>query len=193
MGSSQADKAASHERIIDAAAVQIRRHGIAGLSVAGLMNEAGLTHGGFYRHFSSLDALVAEAIEVALEQSERQTAHPAPGSGAPRTMDEFIEAYLSPDHRDDPGNGCAVAALACDMSRRDEGPKAPYTQQVRRYLRRLGSAMPDRIRETDDAAYLTLAALVGALMLARAVDDDNLADELLARTSRELRRLAARG
>ena len=132
MGTSQSDKAASHERILDIAAARFRRDGIDGLGVAELMNEAGLTHGGFYRHFGSRDDLVAEAVEVALAQGSART-QSAASRGGWRALRAIIDGYLSTSHRDNPESGCAVAALAEDVARADGRTRAAYARQVEEY------------------------------------------------------------
>ena len=116
MGSSQADKAASHQRIVTAAAARIRRAGVDGLSVADLMGEAGLTHGGFYRHFGSRDDLVAEAVEAALTRGSKR-AEAAARQGGTEGLAATIDAYLSPASPRQPETGCAVAALPADIAR----------------------------------------------------------------------------
>ena len=102
MGSSQADKAASHDRIVNIAAARMRRNGINGVGVAELMQEAGLTHGGFYRHFKSRDDLVGAAVERALAQGSARTMDAA-GQGGRRAFEAIVDDYLSPAHRDLPG------------------------------------------------------------------------------------------
>jgi len=184
VGSSQADKAASHQRIVTAAAARIRRAGVGGLSVADLMREAGLTHGGFYRHFGSRDDLVAEAVEAALTHGSRR-AEAAARQGGPEALAATIDAYLSPLHRDKPETGCAVAALPADIARGGQRARAAYTAQVRRYLDLLAGLTP--AGEPDDPP-LILATLVGAIALARAVDDPGLSDEILERVARMLHR-----
>src|SRR5580700_7000230 len=184
VGSSQADKAASHQRIVTAAAARIRLAGVGGLSVADLMREAGLTHGGFYRHFGSRDDLVAEAVEAALTHGSRR-AEAAARQGGPEALAAAIDAYLSPLHRDKPETGCAVAALPTDVARGIPRARAAYTAQVRRYLDLFADLTP--AGDADDR-YLILAALVGAIALARAVDDPGLSDEILDRVARTLRR-----
>ena len=188
MGSSQADKAASHERIIKAAAARIRRDGIDAMSVSDLMSEAGLTHGGFYRHFRSRDELVEEAVEAALAHGARR-AEAASSIGGTAAITAIIDGYLSPLHRDKPETGCAVAALPAEIARGSARARQSYARQVRRYLDllvELGSST-DSDSERDDA-LLTLSALVGALSMARAVDDPELSDEILQRTARALHR-----
>jgi TetR/AcrR family transcriptional regulator, transcriptional repressor for nem operon len=182
VGSSQADKAASHERIVKAASRRIRRDGIDHVSVAELMQQAGLTHGGFYRHFDSRDELVAEAVAEALAQGSRRV-RPSAERGQPAALAAIIDGYLTPLHRDKPETGCAVAALATDIARGDQPARAAYSRQVRSYIEVLTELTPDG---NPDRAHLILAALIGALLLARAVDDPSLSDEILERTARAL-------
>jgi TetR/AcrR family transcriptional repressor of nem operon len=188
LGSSQADKAASHERIIKAAAARIRRDGIDAMSVSDLMSEVGLTHGGFYRHFRSRDELVEEAVDVALADGARRAEAASSIGGTPAII-AIIDGYLSPLHRDKPERGCAVAALPADIARSSGRARRSYSRQVRRYVDLLVEldAGTDRDSERDEA-LLILSALVGALSMARAVDDPDLSDEILQRTARALQR-----
>jgi TetR/AcrR family transcriptional regulator, transcriptional repressor for nem operon len=184
VGSSQADKAASHERIVKTASRRMRRDGIDSVTVAELMNEAGLTHGGFYRHFDSRNELVAAAIDAALAQgSERM--HAAAKPGGPEALAAIIDGYLSRLHRDKPETGCAVAALPTDVARTDPRARAAYSRQVRNYIDLLTELTPGR---DSGEAHLILAALVGALVLARAIDDRGLSDEILDGAARALHR-----
>jgi TetR/AcrR family transcriptional repressor of nem operon len=162
----------------------MRRDGIDSVSVAELMNEAGLTHGGFYRHFESRDDLVTEAIAAALAQGSGRI-QAAAKLGGPEALAAIIEGYLSRLHRDKPETGCAVAALPTDIARTDLRARAAYSRQVRTYIDLLAELTS--ARETDQA-HLILAALVGALALARAVDDRGLSDEILDSVTRALHR-----
>lgn len=182
MGSSQADKAASHQRIVQAASRGIRREGIDNISVAELMKQAGLTHGGFYRHFDSRDDLVAEALTEALAQGSARFEASA-ALGGQTGVEKIIDGYLSRLHRDKPETGCAVAAMPTDVTRADPRCREAYSRQVRSYLDVLAELMPDG---DSDEAHLILAALVGAIVLARAVDDRPLSNEILDRTARAL-------
>lgn len=182
MGSSQADKAASHERIVKAASRTIRRDGIDNVGVGGLMKQAGLTHGGFYRHFESREDLVAEAIDAALAHGSRRVRQ-ASQLGGPEALAAMIDGYLSRLHRDKPETGCAVAALPTDIARCGPRARAAYSRQVRSYIDLLTELAPDRDR---DKGQLILAALVGALVLARAVDDRDLSDGILEMVNRAL-------
>jgi TetR/AcrR family transcriptional repressor of nem operon len=180
VGSSQAAKAESHQRIVTAASRRIRRDGISNVAVAELMKEAGLTHGGFYRHFDSREELVAEAVDAALAQgSERVQA--GAKRGGPEALEAIIDGYLSPLHRDKPETGCAVAALPTDIARTDPRARAAYSRQVRRYIELL-----EGLTRGHDEAHLILATLVGALVLARAVDDRRLSDDIIVSTARAL-------
>jgi TetR/AcrR family transcriptional regulator, transcriptional repressor for nem operon len=184
VGSSQADKAASHERIVKAASRTIRRDGIDNVSVAELMEQAGLTHGGFYRHFESREDLVAEAVDAALAHGSRRVRQ-ASQLGGPEALGAIIDGYLSRLHCDKPKTGCAVAAFPTDIARCGPRARAAYSRQVRTYIELLTELTPDRGR---DEGNLILAALVGALVLARAVDDRDLSDEILEMVNRALHR-----
>ncbi|PXX03245.1 TetR/AcrR family transcriptional regulator [Mycolicibacterium moriokaense] len=189
MGSSQADKAASHDRIVNIAAARIRRDGIDGVRVADLMQEAGLTHGAFYRHFNSRDDLIGAAVECALAQGSKRTMA-ATTRGGKRAFKAIVDGYLSPAHRDHPETGCAVTALAEDISRADDWPRVAYSRQVEQYLEVLAGLI-----STSDAAgdrrraYVVLSALVGAVAVARAVGDVDLSDDILTQTAAALKDL----
>jgi TetR/AcrR family transcriptional regulator, transcriptional repressor for nem operon len=189
VGSSRADKAASHDRILNAAAARVRRDGTAGVSVSELMGEAGLTHGGFYRHFDSRDELIVSAVEAALADGSKRT-DAAAKLGGPTALAAIVDGYLSEAHRDNPETGCAVAALPTDIARATEGAREAYTRQVRSYLDLLAELNPS---EDRDQAHLILAALVGGVLLARAVDDQGLSNEILESVARTIRPTVARG
>jgi TetR/AcrR family transcriptional repressor of nem operon len=191
VGTSQAAKAATHDRILDIAAAQIRREGVDSLSVAELMKQAGLTHGGFYRHFDSREALVAEATQRALSQGSAR-AIAAADLGGKRGYVAIVNGYLSAQHRDHPETGCAVATSAGDVARTGGAACTAYARQVQEYLTVLealidksGSAAARR------KAVLTLSVLVGAVSMARAVDDPALSDQILADAAAALRALVA--
>jgi TetR/AcrR family transcriptional regulator, transcriptional repressor for nem operon len=190
MAHSQAEKHTSHRRIVKAAAAQIRRDGVAAVTVSELMREAGLTHGGFYRHFGSREDLIDEAIDTALTDGSRQ-AETRESLDPGAELAQIIDGYVSKAHRDNPQVGCAVAALPADVSRSGSRSRQAYSRQVRRYVDRLAGlirqAEPDTKR---DEAILTLSALVGAVAMARAVDDQELSDEILTRTANALHRRA---
>jgi TetR/AcrR family transcriptional regulator, transcriptional repressor for nem operon len=187
VGTSQAAKTASHDRILDIAAARIRRDGIGSLTVADLMKEAGLTHGGFYRHFDSREQLVAEAAQRALAHGNERTI--AAGQlGGQRGYTALVDGYLSTRHRDHPESGCGVAGVAADVAR-DGGPaRGSYTRQVKECLAMVADLIDDPDRQAGEReAVLTLSVLVGAISMARAVDDSDLSEQILASAAAALK------
>jgi TetR/AcrR family transcriptional repressor of nem operon len=168
------DKAAENrERIVDTASRLFREKGFDGVGVDAIMNGAGLTHGGFYGHFGSKDDLAAEAVERALERSvERESRH--------TTLTGLVAEYLSERHCADRAHGCAIAALGDEMARQGDGVRRGLTEHVRgqldRFTRLLRNGSEARRRKR---AIATLAGMIGALTLARAVDDPALSKEIL--------------
>ncbi len=171
------ETAEKHERILDEAARLFRERGFSGAGVAEIMKAAGLTHGAFYAHFESKEALAGEALVRAFEQSERSLS--AISEKAADQKQAFLERYLSRAHRDRPGQGCALAALGPEVAR-DAAIRVPFTRQVKRMLARMTERFSWKRRgvERQQAIHL-LAAAVGALILARAVEDPTLSDEIL--------------
>jgi TetR/AcrR family transcriptional repressor of nem operon len=174
---SKAQAAANRARILDEAARMIREAGIAGTGVDAITRAAGLTHGSLYSQFGSKEQLVAAALEAASAASgARQERDLAPGGGIGR----FAARYLSPQHRDGPGQGCALAALGSEAARQGEAVRDAYTAGLRSMAARLAAAMPEGTPAPEDRALAAAATLVGALVLARAVDDPVLSDRILA-------------
>jgi TetR/AcrR family transcriptional regulator, transcriptional repressor for nem operon len=180
MGYSRADKAQSHERIVKTAAARFREKGIDGISLADLMKEAGLTHGGFYRHFESRDDLVAEALESALHASDGTLCSVVDEHGAV-DLARYIEQYLSTEHRDNPGAGCAMAALAGDVARSSDRARALYATHIERLVQRIVPLLGETRPATERRAYalLVVTTMSGALSVARATLDAKLSDEIL--------------
>jgi TetR/AcrR family transcriptional repressor of nem operon len=174
MGHSQADKAESHERIVGIAARRIREAGVGGISIPELMAAAGLTHGGFYRHFASREQLIAEALERAMSESKARSVRSLAKRGG-ATLDSLLNSYLHPQHRDEPGKGCAIAAMAVDVGRGEPEQKEILTRHLRGSVEELEALLG----EDRQAALAAFATLVGALLLSRAVDDPALSDEIL--------------
>jgi TetR/AcrR family transcriptional regulator, transcriptional repressor for nem operon len=179
MGSSQTEKAASHDRIVDEAARQIRARGTDQPGVAEIMRAAGMTHGGFYKHFSSREQLISEAAERAMAAAEPVVAASLAQSDP---LAAFADWYMSTAHRDDPANGCGVAALANDAPHA-QGVQAAYRDQVERYLDVLQEMLSgDREEElaSRHLAAVNLATLVGGVVIARALGDTPTSRTLLA-------------
>jgi TetR/AcrR family transcriptional repressor of nem operon len=154
-------------RIVETASELFREHGFDGVGVAELMSAAGLTHGGFYKHFGSKADLMAEAMTCGFTRSAESTA------GVDR--ERFIEYYLSRHHRDDMGKGCVMSALGADTARQSESIRETFAAGIERQL-----AVLENEHETRADLLDTMAHLVGALVLSRACPDNSaLADEIL--------------
>src|ERR1700726_3315729 len=169
MGYSKAQKAKTHERIIKLASKRFREEGLAGIGIAELMKEAGLTVGGFYKHFKSRDDLVAEAVGSALGVWKRQV-DAAASDGPLVTYESLVDEYLSEAHRNHPGAGCPVGALAGDLARSDKRTRALVSRKIRDNIELLATL----IRNTNEMdrgsarsrAILAYCALVGAIGMA---------------------------
>jgi len=180
-------KASTRRRIVEGAAAALRARGVSGMGVAELMRRAGLTHGGFYSHFASKDALVAEAIDAAGEQSVRNLHQVVRRAGDKPPFKAIVDAYLSPAHRDRPERGCVFAALAAELARESPAARQALTVQFEGLLGLLGEHVPDRRGVSGRRqAMAVLSCLVGALMLSRAVDDPKTSGEILAAARRHL-------
>lgn len=144
------------------------------------MREAGLTHGGFYAHFKSKDALVAAAISAMFAESRDRFAARVATKTGPEALRAWIESYVSAEHRDNPGGGCALAALISDMPRLDDAARAAFDEGVRGIAGRLArhlSAQPDA--KTEALTHSLISEMAGAVALARAVSDRDLSDAIL--------------
>ncbi|MEU2618256.1 TetR/AcrR family transcriptional regulator [Streptomyces sp. NPDC007157] len=190
MGHSQAEKAASRERVLRIASRKVRTDGIGRLGIADLMKEAGLTHGGFYKHFTSRDDLVTQAAAAALTEGSAKMERAARKNDRDARAG-LIDAYLGKQHRDTPATGCALvplgAAAGRDGTAGDLHIKDAYERQVRAYLD-LIAGLDDDATDARAEAMLTLSALVGAVLMSRAVADEELSDELLETVNDQLKR-----
>ena len=178
---------ANRENILDVAGTLFRERGYDGIGVADIMKRAGLTHGGFYGHFASKDDLAAEITARVLGREgwlERLT-----GKRAPAIAD-VVRNYLSPRHRDDPGHGCLFAALGSDVVRQPRSVRHAFTEGLRKRVDMIRDLMPGRSAAARrKKAIATMAGLIGALVLARAVDDPELSNEILEATATSLERV----
>ena len=180
MGHSQADKAASRERVLAAASSQIRSEGLESISVGKLMADAGLTHGGFYGHFDSRADLLAQALERALVDGEASATLAASTSNQPGRFARFVRGYLSRSHRDAPERGCAIAALVCDAGRADVACRDAMAAHIEAYI-----AFVARNLNGDEAgAIAAVSTMVGALALSRVLSANGRSDAIL-RAARE--------
>jgi TetR/AcrR family transcriptional repressor of nem operon len=170
----------SHKRIVDRAARLIRKRGIEGTSVADVMSEAGLTHGGFYRHFETKEALVASAVESAFEELVANLEKRFERSEPDAAIADFHAHYLSKGHVEHPEIGCPVAALGTEVAREKTDLKTKFGQGVNRTIAAMAKGMPGTTQEKRDQAARELAMLAGAVMIARASDPETAGEVLLA-------------
>jgi TetR/AcrR family transcriptional repressor of nem operon len=170
------EQVAEHRtRILDAAGTLFRLRGFDDVTVAEIMKAAGLTHGAFYGHFASKDALVAEAIAHAVT--------PAPGAAKPKPAAEYADAYLSVTHRDNRSGGCNFAGLGTEAARGSPEMRHAMTAATERQIQRFADASPGKTaKEKRRAGILAWSAMIGAVMLSRIVDDEDLSEEILKET-----------
>lgn len=170
---SREQMADNRRRILDAASRLFRDKGFDAVSVAEVMEAAGFTHGGFYGHFSSKDDLIAHTLAHVLAADE----------GGGRDFRAYLNAYLSPRHRDNAGSGCPTAGLVADIRYQNPAARSAMTEGLRSQIDRLGEALA-QLSEVDRrrAAVGSWAAMVGAVIIARAIDDPVLSDEILEQT-----------
>jgi TetR/AcrR family transcriptional repressor of nem operon len=179
MGYSRAQKEKTHKRIVAIASKRFREKGLAGFGIADLMKEAGLTVGGFYKHFDSRDELVAEAVGDAFGVWQRQK-EAAESEGQPLTFARLVDDYVSDLHRKNPGAGCAFSALAPELARSDKRTRTLTSEQVKDDIELIIGLLPGKDkRAARSRAILTFSALVGAMSLARGVSDEELSREIL--------------
>ncbi len=190
MGHSRESKADTHEKIVATAARRLREKGLEGIGVADLMKEAGLTVGGFYKHFESRDDLVAEAVDAMTNGWDATYADAAArGRGNDALFDALVEGYLDERHRDAPAEGCLFASLAGDLGRSGSKTREVATGKLQRSLERLTQVFDDRRAPAARAAAIFVySALVGAMTLARATNDGALSREILSTVGRVLKK-----
>ena len=172
-------KDATHDRIVTAAARAIRRSGYNGTGVADIMKDAGLTHGGFYAHFPSREAMLAEAADRAGSESVAMMERIAAAAPPERALQAMMEAYLSRAHVEGVETGCATAALGSEMPRQAPEVRRAATRRIKEMIDLVARQSPDWGQPgAHERALVTVATMVGALVLARAVDEPRLSDAL---------------
>lgn len=170
---SKEQAAENRERILKATARLIRERGILGAGVDALTEAAGMTHGGLYSQFGSKERLIEEALSDVIAEKGREMGDAA--------LSDYVSSYLSAEHRDAPGRGCPIAALCSEMPRQSEGARTRFTAGLRAMIAALSERQLSgaKQRKRDEAAIAMVASLVGALVLARAVNDPKLSNEIL--------------
>lgn len=170
---SREQMSANRTRILNAASALFRDRGFDAVTVSEVMKAAGLTHGGFYGHFASKDDLIARTVAHAL----------TPTDGVSGNLQAYLDAYLSPHHRDRAATGCPTASLASPLRHQSPEARAAMTKGLNSQIDRIADVLPGAdAAETRRAAIGSWAAMVGAVILARAVDDPALSDEILMET-----------
>lgn len=178
---SKEQAAENRERILKAASRLVRERGISSVGVDALADAAGMTHGSLYSQFGSKERLVEEAVAHAIATKGKEV----PEAFA---VSDYVSEYLSTAHRDMPGSGCPFAALCCEIPRQGRGVRERFTAGVRGMIRLLSGRMDSGLkpRQREEKALATVASLVGALVLARAVSDPKLSDDILRATKSRL-------
>ena len=182
-----ATKEATHERIVGVAARAIRRSGYDGTGVADIMKEAGLTHGAFYAHFASREAMLAEAADRAGAESNAAAANIIAAVPAEQSLQALMQVYLSKEHLASIENGCPISALGSEMPRQSPDVRCAATRRIKEMIDLVTRQMPDWGQPSaHERALVTVATMVGTLMLARAVDDAALSDAFCSATLKSL-------
>ena len=187
MRKSKAETAETRQRIVEVAAREFRANGIQATGVADLMSEAGLSHGGFYRHFDSKDQLVAEACEAGLTTmigALREAANRSEGKDGFRAI---VEAYVSSRHRDEPEHGCPLAVLGSELARADEQTRAAASRGLDELVEVLAKRIGRRQREAARSeAVFALSAMIGAITISRIMADPDASLSVLQDVRRHL-------
>lgn len=190
---SKEHKAGTRNRIVQNASRALRRTGLNGIGVVGLMKSAGLTQGGFYSYFKSREALVAEAIQYAMSQTASGWRRRYAGSTAADGLDSLVAAYLAREHRDNPAEGCPLPAVSADVARSGGKVRRTFTQSLDEMIDALAEHVPDEPNvEPRVLAAGVMATMVGSLILARACDDHKLSALLLEAGKNVVRSAAGR-
>jgi TetR/AcrR family transcriptional regulator, transcriptional repressor for nem operon len=177
---SKEHKFQTHARIVKRASVKLREKGAHGIGVADLMKEAGLTHGGFYAHFDSRDALVIEAVTHAMDRSTEKWRKLSAETSPDKRLSKIVNSYLGIDHRDNPGHGCAVPTLAAEIARESTKTRRVFAGRMEQLIDMLAEQYqglpPKAARKQATAA---LATMMGSLVMARVAGNSELSDEIL--------------
>jgi TetR/AcrR family transcriptional repressor of nem operon len=177
---SKEHKLETHARIVKKASVRLREKGAHGIGVADLMKDAGLTHGGFYAHFDSREALVIEAFAHAMDRSTERWRQLAGQVSVQERLTTIVDAYLSPQHRDNPGSGCAVPALGAEIARESPKTRKAFAAKLEQMVGMIAEQIPDATpAAARRQAMAALATMMGSLVLARVAGTGEFSDELL--------------
>jgi TetR/AcrR family transcriptional regulator, transcriptional repressor for nem operon len=177
---SREHKLETHARIVKRASVRLREKGAHGIGVADLMKDAGLTHGGFYAHFDSREALVIEAFAHAMDRSSERWRKLAEQTPPDQRMAAIVESYLTPAHRDDPGHGCAIPTLAAEIARESSKTRKAFAAKLEQMIDTLAAQIPDiSCKAARKQAMAVIATMIGTLVMARVAGNGDVSEEIL--------------
>lgn len=177
---SREHKQETHDRIVKKASVRLREKGAHGIGVADLMKEAGLTHGGFYAHFDSREALVIEAFAYAMDRSMEHWRKQSDQVAPEKQLAQIVETYLSALHRDNPGHGCSIPALGAEIARESPKTRKAFAGKLDEMVEMMTDFIPNLPRKAArKQAIATLATMAGTMLLARIAGSSELSDEVL--------------
>jgi TetR/AcrR family transcriptional regulator, transcriptional repressor for nem operon len=177
---SREHKLETHARIVKKASVRLREKGAHGIGVADLMKEAGLTHGGFYAHFDSREALVIEAFADAMDRSTERWRKLAAATPPEKRLAAIVDSYLTTIHRDDPGHGCAVPTLGAEIARESPKTRKAFAAKLAQMIDMLADQIPEVPRKTArKQAMAAVATMMGTLVLSRIAGSGEFSDEIL--------------
>jgi TetR/AcrR family transcriptional repressor of nem operon len=177
---SREHKLETHARIVKKASVRLREKGAHGIGVADLMKDAGLTHGGFYAHFDSREALVIEAFVYAMDRSTERWRKLAEATPPEKRLEVIVDSYLTSLHRDDPGHGCSLTALGAEIARESPKTRKAFAAKLEQMIDMLAGQIPELPRKVArKQATAAIATMVGTLMLARIAGSGEFSDEIM--------------
>jgi TetR/AcrR family transcriptional repressor of nem operon len=180
-------KEETRAKLVKAAAAAVRAKGPDGVGVAEIMKDVGLTHGGFYAHFPSKEALVAAAIGEAFDQGRRRFGRLTADLSGLEAFGAFVDSYVSMDHRAFPERGCPVATIASDLPRQGPAVRAVFDAGVTSLIARVANWLPGDAADREGLAGSLVAEMAGAVSLSRAVSDDAMAARFLEQSRRRIR------
>ena len=178
---SKAQQAKNREHVIAAAAKLLRERGIEGIGVDALAKAAGMTHGAVYSHFGSKEELAAAAVRQSLSEVRARWIADAGGEGSPGLFNRLVRSYVSRSHRDQPGSGCAVAAMGPEATRHGKNIRRAFSDAIEALIdvmTHAGEGATEQVRQEE--AIAAISAMLGAVLLARVVEDPALSDRILA-------------
>src|SRR5947208_9543124 len=178
---SKEHKQETHARIVKKASVRLREKGAHGIGVADLMKEAGLTHGGFYAHFDSREALVIEAFSHAMDRGTERWRKLAEQTAPEKRLATIVESYLTPVHRDDPGRGCAIPTLAAEIARENPKTRKAFAAKLEQMIDMIAEQTTDLPpAAARRQAMATIATMMGTMVMARIAGNGEFSEQILA-------------